>query len=419
MINNPNQPKEYDAVLGGDAPPPVTGAILGGIKGVKQRLESPLVEARVSAISEIMKYGDAGLDLAITALHDVDKQVQRSAYLLLRERTESHVKQALRKYKSWSLPERLDWYLDGRVSQFANRIVEDFNPITGVTDPAGVAYALRVGDDEGDNQNTVITTKLEVLLQDPQASKIEALVFGMWDLWGERDSRIAVNALVAAKDQLKNLQAVFIGDIEYSEWMISSIEQSDISPVLKAYPNLEVLQIRGATSLAFSELRHENLKALIIESGGISSRTITQLCALDLPGLEHLELWLGSFGYGGDSSVDNLMPILSGELFPMLSYLGLRNSEYSDDIAHALVNTPAIKFLKILDLAMGTLSDEGAKALLNCSDVPQLDILNVCENFLSNEIIEQLQQLHIQVITHSQKREYHNYNPHRYCSISE
>ena len=35
MTNNQNQPREYDAVLGGQSPPPVEGAILGGIEGVK------------------------------------------------------------------------------------------------------------------------------------------------------------------------------------------------------------------------------------------------------------------------------------------------------------------------------------------------------------------------------------------------
>ena len=37
---NPNQPKEYDAVLGGQNLPPAGSAILGGIEGVKRRLTS-------------------------------------------------------------------------------------------------------------------------------------------------------------------------------------------------------------------------------------------------------------------------------------------------------------------------------------------------------------------------------------------
>ena len=36
MANDLNLPREFDAVLGGHSPPPVEGAILGGIEGVKQ-----------------------------------------------------------------------------------------------------------------------------------------------------------------------------------------------------------------------------------------------------------------------------------------------------------------------------------------------------------------------------------------------
>lgn len=35
---DPNQPRENDAVLGGQYPPPASGVILGGLEGVKQRL---------------------------------------------------------------------------------------------------------------------------------------------------------------------------------------------------------------------------------------------------------------------------------------------------------------------------------------------------------------------------------------------
>lgn len=32
MNKNPNQPKKFDAVLGGQDPPPVTGVVLGGLE---------------------------------------------------------------------------------------------------------------------------------------------------------------------------------------------------------------------------------------------------------------------------------------------------------------------------------------------------------------------------------------------------
>ncbi len=99
--NNPNQPKEYDAVLGGDAPPLVDGVVLGGIEGVKMGLASTALQQRVTALSEALKYGEAGLDLVIQGLQDESRQIQFAAYSLLKERQEPRVKRQLRKYLPW------------------------------------------------------------------------------------------------------------------------------------------------------------------------------------------------------------------------------------------------------------------------------------------------------------------------------
>ena len=55
-----NEPKEYDAVLAGQNSPPINAAILGGIAGVKHRLASPSVEARLAAITDALNYGAEG-----------------------------------------------------------------------------------------------------------------------------------------------------------------------------------------------------------------------------------------------------------------------------------------------------------------------------------------------------------------------
>lgn len=101
MADHPNQPQEYDAVLGGKNPIPDGSAILGGIEGVKKRLDSAIEEQRIAALSEALKYGEAGLDLLIRALQDESTEVEKTAYLLLKERTELKVKQALEAYNPW------------------------------------------------------------------------------------------------------------------------------------------------------------------------------------------------------------------------------------------------------------------------------------------------------------------------------
>ncbi|MBN3922329.1 WD40 repeat domain-containing protein [Nostoc sp. NMS4] len=108
MTENQNQPKEYDAVLGGQLPPPIHGLVLGGIEGVKKRLVSISFEQRIAALEDALNYGEAGLELLIQTLTDVSPEVQQTAEnLLFQHRTEPRVKQALHEYDPWLLFECL------------------------------------------------------------------------------------------------------------------------------------------------------------------------------------------------------------------------------------------------------------------------------------------------------------------------
>ena len=96
MPNDKNQPGEYDAVLGGQNLIPRDAAVLGGIAGVKSRLASPIVEVRIAALSQALKYGENGLDLIILqGLEDKSLQVKIAAYNLLKCQTEFKVKPKL------------------------------------------------------------------------------------------------------------------------------------------------------------------------------------------------------------------------------------------------------------------------------------------------------------------------------------
>lgn len=54
--------------------PQANDAVLGGIKGVTQRMGS-VVEQRIAELSEALKYGEASLGLVIEALQDESTQV--------------------------------------------------------------------------------------------------------------------------------------------------------------------------------------------------------------------------------------------------------------------------------------------------------------------------------------------------------
>ncbi|MEH2272737.1 MAG: HEAT repeat domain-containing protein, partial [Nostoc sp.] len=178
MTENQNQPRDYDAVLGGQSPPPVDGVVLGGIEGVKRCLSNPVTQVRVAALSEALKYGDAGLDVLIQALQDKSRLVQRFAYRLLKQKAEPQVKQALQAYKPWNLEERLNEYQGYNVTQFANQQVVEFDANTSITEPLNKAYALRYWPYENEDN---LPSKFSRLLQEPNADKLEALVFGLWE----------------------------------------------------------------------------------------------------------------------------------------------------------------------------------------------------------------------------------------------
>jgi hypothetical protein len=214
MDNNANQPREYDAVLSGQAPPPVEGVVLGGLEGVKRRLTNTVVEAQVAALSEALNYGEVGLDLVIRALQDSSKQVQHCASRLLREKGGLKGKQALLEYDPWLFFTTLeDWK------------TEEFNPEVGITDPVGTAYVVELKKVGSGNQpvgtvyeggfnllgsgNTVKVNQFKALLQDPQAKNLEALKCEIEDNYWNRlkNFQAFVNALVKARSKLPNLKA--------------------------------------------------------------------------------------------------------------------------------------------------------------------------------------------------------------------
>jgi hypothetical protein len=247
------------------------------------------------------------------------------------------------------------------VEEFAGLPVRDFVVEEGLTDPAGTAYRLQDYDD-----GSTFDALLNDFLADPTSGQVVALVIGTWGQIGsDTGSEAVIAALAAARDRLPSLKALFIGDITYDECEISWIRQADITPLLNAFPALEHLRVRGADGLAVGPVRHDGLKALVIESGGLPAAVVRSVCAAGFPNLEHLELWLGSAGYGGDATPEDLAPVLSGTAFPRLKYLGLRDCEWADALAAALADAPVLRRVETLDLSLGTLGDAGAVALLS------------------------------------------------------
>lgn len=394
MMNNFNQPKEFDAVLGNSAYLSFNAAVLGGIQGVKKRLESQDDKVRLAALDDALKYGDAGIDLVIMALHDSSEDVHQHAARLLRQ-VGVKGQQALLDYDPCLWFTTLKYW---RTEEFS---------FGNILNTVGVAYLIK-------NKS-----QLSSLVKNPQAEYIEAVRCEKDALnsYNNKSVQDIVDVLVNKNKLLKNLKALFIGEfcqVLYRKYHYSKVDICSIYPLLKAYPSLEVLQIRGrlieedilknnsqildirnsngSSILPDKHLKHDKLKTLIVEAARINDKNLTKICNLDLPSLEYFELWLGR-GERYNINLDILAPIFSGKLFPNLLLLAIRGTANTSEIAQAIAKSPILNKLRVLELTDGNLTNVGAIALLKTPAVNRLHTLDVSGNRINPGMLEQLSQL--------------------------
>ncbi|WP_200301538.1 STM4015 family protein [Streptomyces adelaidensis] len=221
-------------------------------------------------------------------------------------------------------------------------------------------------------------------------AEVRALVVGSWSDTYDNGPEEVIKALVAAKDRLPALRALFLGDIVMEECEISWINQGDVGPLLNTFTELEEFGVRGGNGLVFPAVRHERLRKLTVETGGIPGAAVRGVAESDLPALVHLDLWLGTSEYGGDAEITDLAAILAGTRLPALKHLALRNSEMQDDVCAALAAAPVVARLDVLDVSMGVLTDDGATALLTGQPLTHLTTLDLHHNYLSPAIRDRL-----------------------------
>ena len=298
-------------------------------------------------------------------------------------------------------------------THFAGYVLVDFDPEAGgLEDLDHQAYAVRTDYDGGAED---FAAKLDALLDDPKIGRLRALVIGQWDETSFGGPHEAIEKLIAARARLTSLEALFLGDVVQEESEISWMEQCNLRPLLDSLPNLRELVTRGGNGLGFPGLKHANLQTLIVQSGGLPAQCVRELAASDLPNLQRVALWLGTDGYGGDAKLEDLEPILQGQVWPRLEYLGLMNSEMTDEIAEAIVDAPILERVRALDLSMGTLSDKGALALLASPRIKRLELLNLRRHYMTPEVMAQFAKLGIEVDVSDREED----DEYIHCEVSE
>ena len=285
-------------------------------------------------------------------------------------------------------------------SEFAGLPVVDFpfrlaDPLPEV-EPDAVAWRVRLQISMPGENYEDFTERFEAFLAQVDVSRVRALIIGMTTYMEQFDSDLAVRLLVEHAADFPNLRAIFLAEVVTTDAEVSWLNHLDLMPVLESYPLLEQFQVRGGEDdwnpdlHAVRPFKHEALRTLVFESGGLSPATVRAIGESELPAIEHLEFYLGDEAYGGGTTVEELAWLLDGERFPALRHLGLRDAPNADEIAAALAHAPVVARLATLDLSLGALGDEGAAALLAGQPLSHLRKLDLHHHFLSDEMTHRL-----------------------------
>jgi hypothetical protein len=273
------------------------------------------------------------------------------------------------------------------IDVFQGKKVVDFDPNEGIKNPEELVYRIRFDWDREEEASGM----LDVFANDPRAESVKELIIGMPSEDGE-EMEVIYEGLLRHAEKMPRLSALFLGDIIDEENMISWITQGHVTPLVQAFPALTYFGVRGAQELSFEGFSHPRLKSLVVQTGGLDRLVLLDILGADLPRLEHLEIWLGTENYGGNTEIDDLMELLEGGLFPNVKVLGLCNADLTDDIANVLLDmgeNSIVGRLDELNLSGGTLSASGARALIDNPQIGSLSRLNLRHHFVVKESLQQ------------------------------
>jgi predicted DNA-binding WGR domain protein len=324
-------------------------------------------------------------------------------------------------------------YPGDHAKKFGGKRVVEWKPEGGEDDEEGsrrkkkidfAKFAISIGlGYEQLDEGAVWTDVFSQFLEQDGIDQVTSFIVGPWTFEGDDNASI-IEALVAARTKLPNLDALLIGDIVGEEQEISWINQSDIGPIFHAFPKLKELLVRGGTGLSLGAVNHANLASITIQTGGLDVSVVRQVLSANTPELTHLELWLGDDNYGANTTAADLAPLFAKDckLFPKLKYLGLKNTQITDAIAAALANSPILSRIEELDLSMGTLTDAGADALLASPYLTNLKSVDLHFHYLSKDGLARVKAAlgHLKLdVSEQQKPDEDDGESYRYIQISE
>lgn len=300
---------------------------------------------------------------------------------------------------------------------------EDFDQVAKLEWKYGFVASVRVATPEFEYEGSAPDSILRALVKSPVARFLQSIKIGLIEWQGDEDSFDKGISAFSQAGALPSVRELFVGDFDFPD--DTEISWTDVGSVESAFlvmPNLRSLRVRGGGIGLGKTIEHDKLEELIVETGGLPGSTVKAIGTCKLPNLTKLEVWLGTENYGAGGNIKQLAPLFKGEGLPKLRHLGLRNSDFSDEIAVALAKSPLLAQLEVVDLSMGTLKDVGGQAILAAVDkFKHLKKLDLDHNYLSDQVAKDLQKALGKKVNIGQRDTPHDWGdgPRYYTQVGE
>jgi uncharacterized protein (TIGR02996 family) len=281
----------------------------------------------------------------------------------------------------------------------------------------GFIYRVRLShdsysDEEFDGETADI---LDMVLRHPSGRYVVEFAFMSNGDPNEDNLQDLIDVL--AKKAPPTTRKITFGDnVDQISWH----HTGNLGKLWKGVPNLEVLEIESG-EFDVGAIDAPALERAIFITGGLSKACGKHIATAKMPKIKHLEIYYGTTNYGGDCTIKEVKPLLDRTDLKHLEYLGLKNCEFGNEMAKAVVGAKIVKQLKTLDLSKSTITDEGAKVLADGkAQLKHLECLDLTHNYLTKDGIKLVKDICKKVVTEDQQKPSDwGDELHYYCAITE
>jgi uncharacterized protein (TIGR02996 family) len=240
-------------------------------------------------------------------------------------------------------------------------------------------------DEEEQNEIYEESTIMPPLLESPNLSNLRVFKLGFSDI----GDRIGHSTMVApfgdcnAAQVIELLQKCPRLEELYLNTNLLGIEDLFALPALG---NIRVLQYYYGTD--YTGDTSEGVYPLIALANNASLKLLTTL----------------RLHPGRDATIDlaEMDAVLRSPHLPSLNHLQVHMTTFGDDGCRSIIESGALRRLKVLDIGHGNMTDEGARLLADCPDLKNLEMLDVSRNALTARGIAALRATGVRVVADDQ-----------------